>query len=397
MENFKLVVQWPSFGPYHYARLKAAHQVLLTSGVELIALETSARTDDYALMRRDYVNLPFQHHTLFVKQSAETPRLRDLLRRVGPWLTSIDPDCIATSGYFDWTARVLLYWAKRYRRKAILMSDSKLDDAPRRAIVERVKGIIVTRYDAYFCAGTLHRAYLQRLGATRDRISLGYDTVDNNYFAQKSHDMPADNTLPGINGNRPFFLASARLLRRKNIHTLIAAYALYRASADTDHAWRLVILGDGPEREALERQVATSAVPDVTFAGFRQIEALPHYYGAAGAFVHPAYQEQWGLVVNEAMAAGLPVLVSERCGCAPDLVVDGITGLRFNPDDTDQLARQLAAIADGRIDRYAMGKAAQRHMTNWGLERFSAGLQQAVAHALDLPQTKRRPNAPVAE
>ena len=95
---------------------------------------------------------------------------------------------------------------------------------------------------------------------------------------------------------------------------------------------------------------------DVILAGFKQYDELPAYYGLASAFVHASTTEQWGLVVNEAMASGLPVLVSDRCGCAPDLVEDGVNGFTFDPYDVEALAglmQRVAAMTDER--RQAMG------------------------------------------
>jgi glycosyltransferase involved in cell wall biosynthesis len=121
-------------------------------------------------------------------------------------------------------------------------------------------------------------------------------------------------------------------------------------------------------------------------AGFRQYEELPAWYGLASAFVHASTTEQWGLVVNEAMASGLPVIVSERCGCAPDLVEHGVNGFTFDPYDVPALAdlmQRVAAMTDER--RAAMGAAGQRIIADWGPERFADGLMKAVQVALSRP------------
>ncbi len=108
----------------------------------------------------------------------------------------------------------------------------------------------------------------------------------------------------------------------------------------------------------------------------------------AGAFVHASTTEQWGLVVNEAMAAGLPVLVSERCGCAPDLVRDGVNGFTFDPYDPGQLADLMLKVSSDQCDRLAMGRASQEIIKDWGPERFADGLMQAVAVARSRPLPK---------
>ena len=134
-------------------------------------------------------------------------------------------------------------------------------------------------------------------------------------------------------------------------------------------------------------------------AGFRQYDELPAWYGLASAFVHASTTEQWGLVVNEAMASGLPVLVSNRCGCAPDLVEDGVNGFTFDPYDVEALAglmQRVAAMTDER--RAAMGRAGQRIIAEWGPERFAEGLMQAVEARMRRPPRNAvvvRPGPPV--
>jgi glycosyltransferase involved in cell wall biosynthesis len=118
-------------------------------------------------------------------------------------------------------------------------------------------------------------------------------------------------------------------------------------------------------------------------AGFRQYDELPAYYGLASAFVHASTTEQWGLVVNEAMASGLPVLVSEHCGCAPDLVENGVNGFTFDPYDVQALAALMQRVAAmTEVRRTAMARAGQRIIADWGPERFADGLMQAAEAAL---------------
>ena len=111
----------------------------------------------------------------------------------------------------------------------------------------------------------------------------------------------------------------------------------------------------------------------------RSITASPN------AFIHASTTEQWGLVVNEAMAAGLPVLVSERCGCAPDLVAPGFNGFLFDPEDVNSITDAMIEIADGSHDPRAMGRNSQEIVARWSLARFAEGLNGAVEAALRAP------------
>jgi glycosyltransferase involved in cell wall biosynthesis len=122
--------------------------------------------------------------------------------------------------------------------------------------------------------------------------------------------------------------------------------------------------------------------------GFKQYEDLPPYYGLAGAFVHASTTEQWGLVVNEAMAAGLPVLVSNRCGCAADLVATGRNGYTFDPLGPSELAGLMLHVSSDQCDRRRMAEASRAIIGQWTPQRFASSLCQAVDTALASPPPK---------
>ena len=122
--------------------------------------------------------------------------------------------------------------------------------------------------------------------------------------------------------------------------------------------------------------------------GFKQYDELPAYYARAGAFIHASTTEQWGLVVNEAMASGLPVLVSNRCGCAADLVREGENGWTFDPTSDDQMADLMLRIASDEKARVQMGAKSREIIAEWGPERFASGVKAAVDAALAAPKKK---------
>jgi glycosyltransferase involved in cell wall biosynthesis len=298
------------------------------------------------------------------------------------------------------------------------------------------------------------------LGLPKDRVALGYNAVDNEFFAVAKKSGLQDfrtmwpqedgilggategtnlnatsNSLPATAPEAltgPYFLASNRFVERKNLEQLIRAYAVYVGSLqECKKAWPIVLLGDGDLRgklEALcgevglrieggttkdanlhEREVKPRAcgvehtkgenlklnsyklkTPAeggcVIFAGFRQVEELPFFYAGAGAFIHPALSEPWGLVINEAMASGLPILSSGNVGAAEELVQEGVNGFSFDPDDVEGLAGLMAQMAGMSVEkRLAMGKASERLILEWGPERFARGAQEAVRVAMSAP------------
>jgi glycosyltransferase involved in cell wall biosynthesis len=129
----------------------------------------------------------------------------------------------------------------------------------------------------------------------------------------------------------------------------------------------------------------------VLLPGFKQYPDLPTYYGLASAFIHASTTEQWGLVVNEAMASGLPVLVSNRCGCAPDLVQEGVNGFTFDPYDVQQLTQLMLRLSTFNSQLSTMAAASRRIIANWGPNRFASGLKAAVDCALAVGPKKASP------
>src|SRR5262249_41623475 len=171
----------------------------------------------------------------------------------------------------------------------------------------------------------------------------------------------------------------------KYLVRVLLADARYRWIAGAE-AWSLVVIGDGALRDRLlELRAELGLESHVLFPGSMRYEALPAYYGLASAFVHASTTEQWGLVVNEAMAAGLPVLVSDRCGCAPDLVTDGFNGWRFYPENEASIAQAMARIATESCDPRAMGRNSREIVARWTLAHFAEGLSRALDVALRWP------------
>jgi glycosyltransferase involved in cell wall biosynthesis len=386
----RICLHWPRFGPYHLARLRATAAFLRTRNSDLVGLET-AGTDRTNGWRVERAPVDFERVTVFADRVFETIPPREMHEGIVSSLDRLQPDAILIQSYSFPDARACLHWCRTNRKTAIIGTDSQYIDAERIAWREKIKAAIVSAYDAAVVAGTPQVEYLVRLGFEESLIFTGYDVVDNDYFAREAAQVRSEpeNTrnLPGLEGDRPFFLAVNRMIPIKNLDRLIRAYGTYRHSAT--EPWDLVLVGDGTHRKVLERIVATENIAGVVFAGFQQIESLPAYYGRAGAFVHPSLLDTWGLVVNEAMASGLPVLASDRIGCARDLVLEGENGFRFDPADQGRLAELLSRIAADQAAAAAMGRRSEEIIADWNLERFARAVWDAYQAGKD--RATRRP------
>ncbi len=295
-------------------------------------------------------------------------------------LSDLKPSIVAVPGWGQRCALALFRSAKRASLPTVLMSDSTHHDAPRRMLTEALKSRIVQGFESALVAGSPHVDYLRSLGFPPKRIFKGFDVVDNAHFDARRKTVSSSQS-PEI-GKRLEFLTVARFLKRKNLVSLIAAFDRFAATSE-DTEWTLRIVGDGLERAVIEKAREDSPHSErIRIDGFVQYESLPEHYASASCFVLPSLSEQWGLVVNEAMAAGLPVLVSNRCGCAEDLVETGVNGFTFDPTDVDALAGLMKRVANGNMDRKAYGRASQRIVADWDLNRFAEGLDAAVSSAL---------------
>ncbi len=338
------------------------------------ALEIAGMDRTYGWKKEEKPTV-FERRTLFPNGYYEDLPDTELKSAIFAALDELSPDAVAINGYGFRDSRICLDWCNSRATKAILMTETTAADKPRFWMREFAKRILLRRFDVAICGGQRHRDYLLSLGTAPYRVFTKYDVVDNEYFSNATRVNAKASALPGLNDPRPFFLASNRFIPRKNLRTLLQAYARYRSNAPD--GWRLVLLGSGEQEAELRKLVADLAIPDVTFAGFRQIEELPSYYAAAGCFIHPALIEPWGLVVNEAMATGLPVILSTGAGCADDLVEHGANGFVFDPADVSDLARCMTTLA-GDADLQTRMRARSREIiARWTVDDFAKSLWKA--------------------
>jgi glycosyltransferase involved in cell wall biosynthesis len=397
------------------ARLKAA------SGVcDLLAVEFGSSSSEYDWNASEVAGL--KRMALNEHGSSESLSPLEFQRRLHEILNDFRPDAVVVPGWGYRGALIALQWCLSRKVPAVVMSESTAWDEARNPIKEWVKRRIISLFSAALVGGAPHRDYMEELGMPRDRISLGYDAVDNGFFSEEvrkiveSRESRVERTGWKESTHRPYFLASARFIPKKNLFRLLRAYALYRKEiiskklkvecetgarggskpstldprpSTVPQPWPLVLLGDGQLRPELENLRSELGLAEsVPMPGFKQYEELPSYYANAGAFIHASTTEQWGLVVNEAMASGLPVLVSNRCGCAKDLVKEGENGWSFDPNDEEQMADLMLRISSDEKLMKRMGAKSREIIANWGPDRFASGVKAAVEAAMAAPRKK---------
>jgi glycosyltransferase involved in cell wall biosynthesis len=365
----RLAVIWTNFGPYHMARIRAMKPLFDVKAIELAS--------DQRLYRWWKDDREESTYTLTTGDWEDQSKLRIALK-LWRTLDSLRPSILLVPGYASLPALSAALWGRMNAATVVLMSESNFDDHPRRTIGEGIKSILVRLlYSGGIVGGKRAALYLRQLGIKEDKIAFGYDVVDNQYYATRAAQCRVEESAPL---QSPYFLFVGRLAREKNVATLLKAHEVYLNSGGT---WPLMIVGDGPLKQALHEQAQPQIQGGkVVFAGRKSVLELPSFYAFAGCFVLASAREPWGLVVNEAMASSLPVIASSRCGCADDLVEHGSNGYLIEPGDVDDIAEKLIQMTKLTAEeRTKMGKQSLEIIDRYSPERWASEVMR-IASAL---------------
>jgi len=279
-------------------------------------------------------------------------------------------DVIVIPGYaysFCWLA----VFIARVKRKRLVMSfDSTENDNPRILWKEYIKKIFIKKFSSYLCYGTKSKEYLMKLGADPQKIYIRCQATDNQsilnvYLNSRKNRATklAELKLPAMN-----FIYVGRLSKEKNVSRLLTAFKTFKQNNISAREWGLIIVGDGPERLSLSSWALENKVQSVCFVGGKSWLEVPEYYSLSDVFILPSLSEPWGLVVNEAMVCGLPVIVSNKCGSAPDLVHEHKNGFTFDPLDVHELEERLSYFADNKSDISRMSQHSLDIVTGYSPE-----------------------------
>jgi 1,2-diacylglycerol 3-alpha-glucosyltransferase len=388
-----IVVIFYNIGGYHAARLRAAYTVCQQQGWSLSAIQVTDNTNEHPWGDVEQ-EITFPLKTLLPVATTAPSIDRSLSSTIAAsvlpaCLDALKPDILAIPGWGFPVSRAALGWCKRHRVPTILMSESKRDDEKRQWWKEQLKSwLYVRKYDAALVGGKQHRDYLIELGFPSSRIFLGYDAVDNDYFAQKAdlarQDPVAARHRQPLIPSQPYLIAVTRFIKRKNVPCLVKAFAAYRQQVGQEQAWHLVLCGSGAEESLIRQLIIENALNNcVHLPGFISYQEIGDWYGLANAFVHPALHEQWGLVVNEACAAQLPILGSRTVGACHELLKDRQNGLLFAPESQQDITRALLGIHQLDLDsRIKMGKCSQKIAADYNPKKFAWGFLNSIKTVL---------------
>jgi glycosyltransferase involved in cell wall biosynthesis len=244
--------------------------------------------------------------------------------------------------------------------------------------VELLKRRFIRACSGFVVPGKSAAAYVEAFGVPREKIFVAPNAVDNAFFAgeaaaarSREAELRREFSLP-----ERYFLCVSRLVFAKGVFDLLEAYS--RLAPELRATWALLFVGDGIEQSELQARAAAIHPGNVRFTGFSHREQLPVYYALAEALVFPTHSDTWGLVVNEAMACGIPIVVSDAAGCVPDLVEDGWNGYVVPKNAPEKLSEALAKIACAPDLNATMGARSAQRIEQYSPQACAAGFVAAM-------------------
>jgi glycosyltransferase involved in cell wall biosynthesis len=307
----------------------------------------------------------------------DTPEIADCLRE-GRF------DACLVSGWYlkSYVQAIRACW--QHGVKVLVRGDSTLK-TERPLLARTLKHFpyrwFLTRIDAHLYVGSANRAYLRAYGVPERSLFFAPHFVDNAFFASRSDSARRTGLVRrlrrevGVPDEAVVFLFVGKFMPHKRVLDFVEALGALAKNRTQTYG---VAVGSGPLDRQLRDDVTRRGVP-LAFVGFRNQSELAAYYALADALVLPSSRESWGLVANEAMACGLPVIVSDAAGCADDLA-DGVAGVVFPAGDRSALVRTMEAMVERvRVEGSALRDAARRKIESYSMESATNGLVAALA------------------
>jgi glycosyltransferase involved in cell wall biosynthesis len=329
----KVLLLWDRMGDYHRARWKALAELM--GSENCLAADLGAGDGLYHWENTGHENHYIRLSELPVDKVSPVSALKVFIQMVK--LHRVTHVCIP--GYGRLAYVLMLMWCRWKRIPVLMFAESWYKG---NVVTDMLKGAFI-RWTTSFCFVSGQRAFnhfSRRLNYPQSQMAIGYSVVDNVHFASST----TPKQMP------PQLLCVARFAPEKNLELLISAFQ----QSQLAKKWQLMVVGGGSLGPTLQHLVRSSQVVLTDWLSYQQ---LPELYGNASCFILPSSFEPWGLVVNEAMAAGLPVILSDEVGALPELLNEGVNGWRFSANDEQSLVNvfnQMTELSLGELEEMGM-------------------------------------------
>lgn len=311
----------------------------------------------------------YPYTLLFDQYIEDVPRWTEIFR-VLQFILRENPDVINVTGYSSSASTLpVIFLSKLLGKKVIMSNESTRKDKTRSRLKEWIKKMAIKACDGFVVFGKTSEDYVLDLGAKPREILVNKAAVvDNKALSVLHRKALASAVYPEI-ATAKNFIYVGRMAAEKNVNLLISAFQKARPEG-----WGLILVGQGPMDEELHHQIAQDPTHIYKYKAVNWT-AVPSFFARAHCFVLPSASEPWGLVINEAMVCGLPVIVTDVCGCVPDLVKDN--GLIVPTNDENALIAAMTAIASSP-DLALMGAASLRIIQDFSVQNVAKTYVDAV-------------------
>jgi glycosyltransferase involved in cell wall biosynthesis len=293
-------------------------------------------------------------------------------------LTRAKPDALLCGGYNYLACWEAAYWAKAHQVPLLLWSESTAADIRKKyAPIELLKSRFLRSCAGFVVPGIASAKYLKDLGIPEHRIFTAPNAVDTDRFFRLADEsrsnqrpLPLELALPPR-----YFLYVGRLIKAKGVFDLLDAYAQIDEKIRAKVG--LVFVGDGHDASELMQRASRINSGNIHFVGFVHRDGLAQFYTRGQALILPTHSDTWGLVVNEAMSCGLPILTTDVAGCVLDLVQNNWNGFVVRPRDAGALARTMTRLAVDECLRQEMSIRSRERIKAYSPAAWAAGIVEA--------------------
>ena len=368
----RLTFVWIQFGPYLMDRCEAA--ALELPNYDVVGVEIASKSTSHYAWAPQGNGENFTKITLFPDDTYDRTGWLKQTWLLIKGVVGIGAKHNFLCHYNMSSVFVLAVILRFLGRRVFVMNDSKFDDRPRYLWREILKWFFLLPYNGALVGGRRHQEYLSFLGFQGRPVVEGFDTVSMARLRTLAEVPPAPEGTPFA---KRCFITVARLIAKKNLPLVIAAYQLYRSKAGID-ARELTILSSGELAEALKADVQMRNLLGVTFTSFVPDADMSRHLGDALALIMPSIEEQWGVAVNEALFLGVPILCSENVGARDGLVRNGLNGYVFNPDDAAGLAHWMEELASNETRWRSMATSSLVLAPSGDVSHFGTGIRSLI-------------------
>lgn len=375
----KIVALHTDFRIYWPARLKEVNNALVAAGHSFEVIEIAGAGSNYAFDNGSASGCGLRWHILFPESSPTDLSPSLIWRKLCQILDELNPDVILAGSIAFPSGALAVRWCVKRNRRVIIFDDSKIDNVKRNGVVNFIKQSVYNGADAFLLPAEQWLETSEYWGFKPEETFYGVDVVDNDFWGRKREAKPQISD---------YFLAVGRQIPIKNFISIIPAYKRYVDCVGSDKAIPLLMVGDGPQHTEMKNMAKESGLSElITFWPFQDQDSLAILFQNARAMILNSFAETWGLVINEALACGCPVVASNTCGAAEPLIINGDNGWIVDCDDSESLTNAMIAmhsLNDTELD--AMKAKAKKSIERFSLGFFADNVAKAVEFVSSKPK-----------